>query len=244
MSVAAVAFRHWASTVDLPSGALPLARMIGVNRTTVQAQLLRGRVREAVVIAAARAVSVEPVVALSSFDEYNDLHRGMRPPLPVEILSQVTLTDASVELLRRRNATYGDAIAAVQIWEDPPQPDGLRTWIDAVDSGHIRRELAERLGIAPPNLSAQITANKMRPRHLVEAARIASTSLTSGLAVGGVITLQEAGWPDSARSHAVTHLSDVALNDLVQARLAAAQRGARRLAADSAEARRIEETLG
>jgi len=244
VSVSATAFKSWASTAGLPSGALPLARMIGVNRTTVQAQLLRGRVRETTVIAAARAVGVEPVVALSSFDEYDDLHRNTQPPLPVEILSQVTLTDASVELLRRRNATYGDAVAAVHIWEDPPQPDGLRTWIDAVDPGHIRRDLAERLGIAPPNLSAQITANKMRPRHLVEAARIASTSLTSGLAVGGVITLQEAGWPDGARAHALTHLSDVALNDLVQARLAAAQRGARRLAADSAEARRIEETLG
>jgi hypothetical protein len=113
-----------------------------------------------------------------------------------------------------------------------------------VDPGHIRRDLAERLGIAPPNLSAQITSNKMRPRHLVEAARIANTSLTSGLAVGGVITLQEAGWPEGARSHAIMHLSAVTLNDLVQARLAAAQRGARRLAADSAEARRIEETLG
>jgi len=116
VSVAAAAFKHWASTVDLPSGALPLARAIGVNRTTVQAQLLRGRVREAVVIAAARAVGVEPVVALSSFDEYDELHREMRPPLPVEILSQVTLTDASIELLRRRNTAYGDAIAAVHLW--------------------------------------------------------------------------------------------------------------------------------
>lgn len=241
MSVAAAAFKHWTSTVDLPSAALPLARAIGVSRTTVQAQLLRGRVRENVVVAAARAVGMEPVVALSSFDEYAELHSSMRPPLPVEVLSQVTLTDASIELIRRRNPA---ALSGLHVWEDPPQPDGLRTWIDSVDPGHIRRDLAERLGIAPPNLSAQITSNKMRPRHLVEAARIANTSLTSGLAVGGVITLQEAGWPEGARSHAITHLSVVALNDLVQARLAAAQRGARRLAADSAEARRIEETLG
>lgn len=241
MSVAAAAFKHWASTVDLPSAALPLARVIGVSRTTLQAQLLRGRVRENVVVSAARAVGMEPVVALSSFDEYAELHGSMRPPLPIEVLSQVTLTDASIELIRRRNPA---ALSGLHAWEDPPQPDGLRTWIDSVDPGHIRRDLAQRLGVAPPNLSAQITSNKMRPRHLVEAARIANTSLTSGLAVGGVITLQEAGWPEGARSHAITHLSAVALNELVQARLAAAQRGARRLAADSAEARRIEETLG
>ncbi len=244
MSVAATAFKHWLSTVDLPTGAFPLARAIGLNRTTVQAQLLRGRVREAVVVAAARAVGVKPVAALSTFDEYAELERQMKPPLPIEVLSQITLADATIELLSRRNRAYADAIAPVRVWEDPPQPDGLRTWIDAVDPGNIRRELAERVGIARPNLSAQITANKMRPRHLVEAARIADTSSTSGLAVGGVITLAEAGWPDGARDHALTHLSPVALNDLVQARLASAQRSARRLAADSAEAHRIEETLG
>ncbi len=128
MSVAAAAFKHWASTVDLPSAALPLARAIGVSRTTVQAQLLRGRVRENVVVAAARAVGMEPVVALSSFDEYAELHDSMRPPLPVEVLSQVTLTDALIELLRRRSPA---ALSGVHVWEDPPQPDGLRTWIDA-----------------------------------------------------------------------------------------------------------------
>ena len=244
MSVAAAAFKNWASEADLPAGALPLAKAIGVNRTTVQAQLLRGRVREATVIAAARAVNLDPVTVLATFDEYDDLRRGMRPPLPREILSQVTLSDATVELLRRRNTTYGDALASVHVWENPPQPDGLRTWIEAVDPGHIRRDLAERLGIAAPNLSAQITANKMKPRHLVEAARIANTSLTSGLAAGGVITLEEAGWPRDARSHAITHLSNVAFGDLVQARLASAQRGARRVASDIAEAQRIQETLG
>jgi len=244
VSVAATAFKHWASTVGLPSGALPLARQIGISRSTIQAQLLRGRVREGVVVAAARVVGIAPVVALSSFDEYDDLHLKMRPPLPIEVLSQIALTDAVVELLTRRNKAYAAAIEPLQVWEDPPLPDGLRLWVDAVDPGHIRRELADRLGMAPPNLSAQITSNRMKPRHLLEAARIANTSLTSGLAVGGVITLEEAGWPADARSRAITRLPDVALNDLVQSRLASAQRGARRLAADSAEARRIEEILG
>lgn len=232
------------ATVDLPSGVLPLARAIGVNRTTIQAQLFSGRIRETVIVAAARAAGVEPVSALSSFDEYDELEHQMRPPLPVEVLSQVTLTDVTVALLGRRSRTYGAALDQVHVWEQPPHPDGLRTWIDAVDPGSIRRTLADRLGIAPSSLSAQITANKMAPRHLVEVARIANTSLTSGLAVGGVITLQEAGWPEGARAHALTHLSDVLLNDLVQARLAGAQRGARRSAADGAQARRIEETLG
>lgn len=244
MSLPAAAFKLWASRVGIPSAAAAMARTIGINRTTLQAQLLRGRVHESVVIAGARAVSIDPVAALSEFDEYDDLHRGMRPPLPLEVLSQVSLDDAMVELIRRRNPAYGEALAAVQVWQDPPLPDGLRTWIDAVDPGFIRRTLSERIGIAPPNLSTMITANRVKPRHLVEAARIANVSLVSGLAAGGVITLAEAGWPEGARAHALHHLRDVALNDLVTARIAATQRGARRTQTDRDEARRIEETLG
>jgi hypothetical protein len=244
LSVAGAAFKNWARTVDLPSGIMPLAVAIGVNRTTIHAQLLRGRVRESVIIAAARTVGVNPVVALSSFEEYHELQRNIQPPLPVEVTSQITLTDAMLELISRRNKIYGAAHSAVHVWEDPPQPDGLRNWIDAIDPGHIRRDLSERLGISPPQLSSQIVANKMRPRHLVEVARIANASWTSGLAVGGVITLEEAGWPEDARSDAIINFSEVALNDLVQARLVSAQRGARRLATESAEAHRIEETLG
>lgn len=244
MSVGAAEFKSWAASVGLPSAVLPLAKTIGVKRTTIHAQLLRGRVREAIVVTAARAVHVDPVAALSSFEEYNDLQHGIRSPLLIEVLSQITLTDAMLELIRRRNKIYGAAHGAIQIWEDPPQPDGLRTWIDAVDTGHIRRDLADHLGIAASQLSVQIVTNKMPPPHLVEAARIAKTSLTSGLAAGGVLTLEEAGWPEGVRSNAITHLPDVALNDLVRDRLATVQHGARRLAADSAEAHQIEETLG
>lgn len=244
MSLPAAAFKLWASRAGLPSTGAAMARTIGISRTTLQTQLIRGRVHETVLIAAARALHMDPVAALAEFSDYDDLHRGMRPPLPVEVLSQVGLDDALVELVRRRNPSYGDALAAVHVWQDPPLPDGLRTWIDAVDPGSIRRTLSERIGVALPNLSTMITANKVKPRHLVEAARIADVSLVSGLAAGGMITLAEAGWPEGARAHALQHLPDVALNDLVTARIAATQRGARRIQTDHDEARRIEETLG
>lgn len=244
MSVAASAFKRWAAGAGLPERTAPLARAAGVNRSTLSAQLLRGRVRESIVIAACRSAGLSPVEALSSFDEYDELSAGVRPPLHVEVLSQVTLTDAMVELLSRRDAGYGELLRPARQWQDPPQFDSVRNWLDAVDPGTIRQELGDRFGISPSNLATAITENKLRPRQLVEAARIANTSLTSGLAAAGVLTLAEAGWPEGARAHALSRLRDVALIELVQARLVGTHRGARRRAADLDAARRIQDTLG
>ncbi|ALD14372.1 hypothetical protein GW571_15215 (plasmid) [Clavibacter capsici] len=244
MSVSASAFKRWAAESTLPSATSPLAQVIGIGRMTLQRQLVSGRVREETVIAAARAGGMSPVTALSAFEEYEGLERGMKPPSPAEVLSQVTLDDASVALLRRRGGRAAALLGDGGSWEDPPQPNGLKAWIDAVDPGGIRLQLAERLGMSPQQLSREITGNGMRPRHLIEAARLAHTSLTSGLAVAGVVTLQEAGWSADARDQVVSRLSEVELIELVQARLATAHRAARRRAYDDAAARRIEENLG
>ncbi|MBF4625798.1 hypothetical protein [Clavibacter sp. VKM Ac-2872] len=205
---------------------------------------MSGRVREETVIAAARAVDTNPVRALSAFQEYDGLEQGMRAPTMAEVLSQVTLDDASAALLRRRGSRHAALLSGEAAWADPPQPNSLKAWIDAVDAGGIRLQLTERLGMSSQQLSRDITGNAMKPRHLIEAARLAHTSLTSGLAAAGVVTLQEAGWPADARDRAVERLSEVELIELVQARLATAHRVARRRADDDAAARRIEENLG
>lgn len=244
MSVGASAFRRWAAEAGLPESMAPLARAVGVSRTTLSAQLLRGRVRESVIIEASRALGIDPVESLSAFDEYDELAAGVRPPLQVEVLSQVTLNDAMTELLARRDPRRSDLLRPPRQWEDPPQYDSVRNWIDAVDPGTIRQSLSERFAVSPSNLATAITENKLRPRQLVEAARIAQTSLTSGLAAAGVLTLAEAGWPDGAREYTLSRLRDVALIELVQARLAGTLRGARRRASDEDAARRIQSTLG
>jgi hypothetical protein len=244
VTVSAIAFKQWATDAGLPVGAAPLARLIGVSRTTLQAQFLRGRLHESIVVSAAREVATDPVVVLATFDPYEDLLQSVMPPTPREILSQVTLVDAVVELVSRSNEQYAAALSPVHRWEDPPQPDSIRNWIDAIDPGDLRRELATRIGMAPSNVSTAITANKLKPRALVEAARIAGTSSLTGLAAGGLLTLQEARWPDDARRASISALAIVDLNELVQARLSSSQRAARRLAADAESARRIEESLG
>lgn len=244
MPVAASAFRRWATAAALPGNTAALARAIGVARPTLQKQLIRGRVQEAVVVAASRAIASNPIEALSSFTEYADLMDGTRPPLLTEVLSQVTLDDLLLELMRRRQPANARTLAAMHDWPAPPLADGLRRWIDAVDPGDLRRALAERLAVATTNLSTQITTNKLGPAALVEAARIANTSLVSGLAVGGLVTLEEAGWALAARQHTVLQLHDSALLDLIASRVSAAQRTARRVDAEEVAARRIQDALG
>ena len=244
MSVPSGEFRAWAASVGLPAAALPLARALGVSRSTLQAQLLRGRVPEAQIVAAARVAGVAPVDALTAFDRYADLRGPTIEPTPAEVLAQVELADALVVLLDRQAPGARAALSGVRGMADPPLPGSVRQWIDAIDPGGLRATLAERWRMAPSNVSAAISASKLRPSQLVEIARIAGTSWTGGLAAAGVLTLEEAGWRRGARSDALTRLSDVDLNDLVADRLAAAQREARRLAADTEQAHRIQDTLG
>lgn len=244
MPVDASAFRRWATTAELPRNTAALARAIGIPRPTLQKQLIRGRVQEAVVIAASRAIGSKPVEVLSRFAEYPNLIDGVRPPLPAEVLSQIAMDDLFLEWLRRRQPVNARALATMQTWPTPPLADGLRQWIDAVDPGDLRRTLAQRLAVAPANLSTLITTNKLSPQGLVEAARIANTSSVSGLAVTGLLTLEEAGWTDAARQEAVLLLRDSALLDLITSRVNAAQRSARRADAEEVAARRIQDTLG
>lgn len=244
MSLPSGEFRAWAESVGLPTAALPLARALDVSRSTLQAQLLRGRVPEVQVVAAARVAGVAPADALTSFDRYADLAGRPTAPTPAEVLAQIELADALVVLLDRQAPGSRDALAGVRDQRDPPLPGSVRTWIDAVDPGGLRATLAERWRIAPSNVSAAINTPKLRPSQLIEIALIAGTSWTGGLAAAGVLTLEEAGWRRGARSDALTRLSDVDLNDLVAERLAAAQREARRLAADTEQAHRIQDTLG
>jgi len=244
MSVPSSEFRDWARLVGLPTAALPLARALGASRSTLQAQLLRGRVPEVQVVTAARAAGVAPAAALTAFDRYADLADLPIAPSTAEVLAQVELADALVALVGRQIDGSREALVGVHEWRDPPQPGSVRNWLDAVDPGALRATLAERWRIAPSNLSAAITSARLRPSQLIEISRIAGTSWTGGLAAAGILTLEEAGWRHGARPEALARLSDVDLNDLVADRLSAAQRDARRLAADRDAAHRIHDTLG
>lgn len=243
MSVAAAAFKAWATRAQLPGNTGALARTIGIGRPTLQAQYVRGRVEEWVLIKAARAHHFDPVTALAAFEEYSDVSAA--PPSLAEVLSQVTLDDVLVELLHRRLPARADAAAALHVWPDPPIQDGVRQWIDAIDAdGTLRRNLGSILRMASSNLSAQITSNRLTARGVAEVARLAGVSPATGFAVTGLLTLEEAGWPPRARQDAVEGLRDSALLDLISERISYAERAARRRDADEDTAHRIQDTLG
>ncbi|MBF4619481.1 hypothetical protein ITJ44_15495 [Clavibacter sp. VKM Ac-2873] len=244
MPVSAADFKRWASDNSLASANAPLAQAIGLGRMALHRQLASGWVQERTVIAAARAVSANPVDVLSTFVEYEDLRRGVMAPTRAEVLAQVTLDDASAALLRRRSGHYAARLRDERIHQNPPQPNSVQGWLDAIAAGDLRHRLSECLDMPAQRLSRHVDEKGMTVRHLVEVARVARTSLTGGLAAAGIITLQEAGWPDRVRERAIGFLSETELMELVRARLASAHRAARRHDEDEAAARRIEESLG
>lgn len=108
--------------------------------------------------------------------------------------------------------------------EPIPGPDAVRNWIDAIDTGDLRRKISERAGITSSNLSAQLTDNKLSPELAILASELSGVSSTSGLVVTGATTPAEAGWPPYGRENALSELGDVELIDLVSDRLASLRR--------------------
>lgn len=223
MYVGAREFTDWLRQVGLPLGGAELGRMLGINRTTIQNQRLRGRVTIPTVIAAARAAHLNPLDVLGLFAGYEVVSTNRRPVTEAELLSQVTYTDVAVELLKRISADFAHRLADVPM-SPIPNPDSVRTWIDAIDTGELRRNITEQSGVTTSNFSAQLTENRLSPHLAILAATLSGVSPASGLVVSGLVTPNEAGWPLYGRENALTEMGDIELIDLLAARLAALKR--------------------
>lgn len=243
MSVSARAFTEWLLFVGLPSGTSELSKLLQIKRTTLQNQRLRGRVPMTTVIAAARAVNVNPVTALSFFEPFEQLASNQKPVTTVELLSQVSYADALVHLLSRIRAEFAHKLGGVEM-APIPGPDAVRNWVDAIDSGDLRRQLSERTGITSSNFSAQLTDNKLSPQLAILASELSGVSSTSGLVVTGLISAAEAGWPLYGRENALSELGDVELIDLVSDRLASLRRHTKKKVDAEALTTNFLETLG
>lgn len=207
MTVDAGQFKVWLSELTENDSVSAASRRAGIKRATLTQQLLRGRVPETTVVALARAYGQEPLVALRSFTDYEDLLNEPIPPRNAELLSQISYRDLMRELLRRSDAAAPPAFREEEL-EPAPFPTSIRSWLEAVDPGRLRQRLADDLHIAPSNLSAQITAGNLPPRTATHAARLAGTSLASALVVVGLITHREAGWPPEARATVLSECDD------------------------------------
>lgn len=242
MGVSAKAFQSWRTLVAPDESTADLCRRTGIKRSTLAQQLVRGNVAVSTVVRVARACGEDPVAALSGFDGFQGLAEGRREPTQAELISQVPYQCILKYVLARAEAGH----------EHPPVPEiagyaesiAVRPWFDAVDPGDLRHQLSAATGIAPQNISAQLTAGRLSTRLAVEAARQAGVSLTSGLVVTGVLHPDEGGWPPRGREAALAALSDAELVSLARDRLDALAKVLRKREQDEKYDHALLENLG
>ncbi|MCC9205589.1 hypothetical protein [Arthrobacter sp. zg-Y769] len=193
-----------------------LCRRTGIKRSTLGQQIVRGKVSEITVVRVARAYGKNPVEALSDFEEYSDLLGGPWRPSPAELISQVSYICILQVILAR--ATSSGAPQRPDLDKHPHQ-NAIRSWFEAVDPGDLRQRLSTKTGVAPQNISAQLSAGRLAPELAVEAARIAGASLPGGLVATKLVTPGEAGWPRNGQQEALAALTDSELLFLARDRL-------------------------
>ncbi|HEV7167058.1 MAG TPA: hypothetical protein VGN49_03720 [Micrococcaceae bacterium] len=247
MSVPAKAFQQWLHAVAPGSSMATVAALAGIKRSTLAQQLVRGKVAISTVVALSRAQNLDVVTALSGFERFTDLAQGVKPPTQPELVSQLSDMDLLRQILARNAEgapTRAPAKAPAQEIDPLPHKTSVRCWIEAVDSGNLRQRLAGNLRMAPQNLSAQLSANRLPPAAAVEAARIAGVGLTNGLVATGLLTPQEARWPPNAREDALRGLPDTELVTTAAARLEMLGKTLRRIDQDNEQTKAIWENLG
>lgn len=243
MTVDARPFRLWVQQAGLPTGVSELARGLGLGRSTLQAQILRGRITEETVVLAARLAKANPVEVLSTFDQYRELEAQIMPPTTAEVLSQTTYIDISVEVTER----LGGVMAGTRdhyIEPSLPTVDGVRSWLNTVDPGEIRRTMAAEFKISSQNISTLLAQNRLRPDLAIYASKVAGVSSTSGLVVTGLITPEEGGWPHRARTLTLAGLTESELIGQLIARGQFASRVLGQALEEHAKAQKFRSTLG
>ena len=244
MAVPAKSFQSWRAAIAPGESNADLCRKTGIKRSTLAQQIVRGKVSEITVVRVARAYGRNPVEALSDFDEYSDLLSGPWRPSTAELVSQVSYVCILKMILAR--ATQGGTAGheAGNNIAEFGHSNAIRSWFEAVDPGDLRQRLSAKTGVAPQNISAQLSAGRLAPELAVEAARLANASLPGGLVAIGLVTPGEAGWPEGGQESALASLSDSELVLLARDRLDALGKLMRKLEHDEENELTLLEQLG
>ncbi|KRF09527.1 hypothetical protein ASH00_05665 [Arthrobacter sp. Soil782] len=244
MAVTAKAFQLWRTQIAPEATVSDLCRKADIKRSTLAQQLVRGKVSIETVISIARAYAIPPVQALSVFDGYRDLAEGILPPTGEEYLSQVSPMDLLRLILGRSEET--DWVGSPLSFRLAPLPHrySVRSWFDAVDGGELRQALTTRTGIAPQNLSAQLSAGRLSTQLCVEVARVSGVSLANGLVVTGLLTPQEGSWADDGREQVLSSLPDSKLILIARDRLDGLGKRLRKQEQDNTRDQTLWENLG
>lgn len=233
----------WLERNGYPTSVSELSRAISLPRGTLRNQISRNSVAEGTVVALARAFGGNPLRALGAFEAYAGLANESRGPMPDEVLSQVHYSDVLAELLARSGregvaGLRGRALVAI------PHEESVRSWLDAIDTGELRRKVSEETGVATNNISTQLSHNRLSPELAYVASSLANVSLASGFVVTGLITPAEGLWPARAREEALLEASDEDLLAAAQDRLNMLQRLVRRRRAAAELEAKLSEFLG
>lgn len=225
MTVSAAEFKAWLGHLSLSASPSALSAATGLNRGTVRNQLIRGSVTEATIVAMARTYNLGVVRSLAFFTPYADLESRPLGPTFHEVMSQTHLADLMAELQSRqsqkhypRNLRTGFSLIEL------PHDGSVRSWIDAIDPGDIRKSMAQETGANVAYIANQLSDNRLNPALALAASRAGGVSLASGFVVTGVITPDEGGWPIRVREEALLEAPDDELVDIIAARIRVLQR--------------------
>lgn len=243
MVISSVDFQAWLDSKSLPTNVSELARYSTIHRSTLGHQMNVDRIKVTTIVTIARVAKLDPLTELSRFTPFEDLEAGTSTPTQRELLSQVSHGDALAEILRRSEERHRSDSRRQITCESLPFPESTKAWFDAIDTGDLRRRLAESSGIAPSNLSSLLTENKLPPALAVNAARLSRSSLSSGLVVIGLLTAEEGRWPPRAREDCLRAVDELTLIDLATAKLSAWKRLVKRKA-DAANISDFVDALG
>lgn len=244
MSVPAKLFQHWLDGVAGHTSHAAVCRAAGIKRSTLAQQLVRGRVSMATVAAVGRSLQLPVLEAIAAFPEYADLATGAKAPSAAELLSQISDMDLLAEILSRSAAADAGTAPAPIALSAIPHRASVRSWLDAIDPGDLRQRVAREAGIAPQNLSAQISANRLSPELAITCSRIAGAGLGNGLVATGFLSPVEAGWTAGAREGMLRQTPNSTLLSLAAERLEALGKTMRRMEQDTAAAQSVWENLG
>ncbi|MDM7991004.1 hypothetical protein [Arthrobacter sp. zg-Y877] len=243
MAVPARSFQSWRTVVAPGASNADLCRRTGIKRSTLGQQIVRGKVSEITVVRVARAYGKNPVEALSEFEEYSDLLGGPWLPSAAELISQVSYICILETILARATGGKASGTGCPDLTRHPHR-NAIRSWFEAVDPGDLRQQLSLKTGVAPQNISAQLSAARLAPELAVEAARIAGASLPGGLVATGLISPDEAGWPRNGQQEALAALTDSELLFLARDRLDGAGKQLRKYEHDVENELTLLENLG
>lgn len=194
-------FERWAESVH-PEGKLSynrIAKTAKISSSSLHFQKTRGYVETSVLVAYARNLGLNPIQELLKFDEFSRLGTDGEPG-DVEVLSQLGPEWMMEELLARLHHQ--------EIEQNPgplPEPQGLSRWVESYKLYGRYQELGEVIGVAGQSeFSRKLSDNRITIGQLLALCNHANLNFRFGLAVAGIVTLEEAGYAWDIREKVLT----------------------------------------